>query len=230
MVALTLPDGWHAATSAEIDDAKELALAALKSARLDRYYDVTTDYAGATFATLGENPADDIVASDLHAVTMLSVSVGPRATRRLLEPGPHREAVREALANPALGTDTVLADATATTFEAMWALHSAVKAALSDPHSGSSNPWVTSSKLTARKRPDLIPVRDSVVGKALGARALRSASVYWRLFHSLLNDQDVVKAMLNARDALSDARPEVVVDTSDVRFLDAALWMYRARS
>jgi len=228
--ASTLPDGWKTPTSAEIEGAKRLALAAFKNARLDRYYDVNTDYAGATFATLGENPTDDIVASDLHAVTMLSVSVGPRATRRLLEPGPHRQAVRDALANPALGADTVLANATAADFEAMWELHLAVKAALSDPHSGSSNPWVTASKLTARKRPHLMPVRDNVVGKALGARALGSASIYWCLFHSLLNDEDVAKAMLRAREALASAKPEMLVDTSDVRLLDAALWMHRARS
>lgn len=230
MGSLTLTDAWSVPTRAEIHDAKELALTAFKNARLDRYYDVTMEYAGATFATLGENPPDDIVASDLHAVTMLSVSVGPRATRRLLEPGPYREAVRDALADTLLGAGTVLAEATPPTFEAMWELHGAVKAALSDPDSGSSNPWVTASKLTARKRPDLIPVRDNVVGKALGARARRSASVYWCLFHALLNDGAVVQATLNARDALSDVKPEVVVDASDVRLLDAALWMYCARS
>lgn len=73
-------------------------------------------------------------------------------------------------------------------------------------------------------------MRDNVVGKALGARALGSASIYWCLFHSLLNDEDVAKAMLRAREALAGAKPEMLVDTSDVRLLDAALGMHRARS
>ena len=51
---------------------------------------------------------------------------------------------------------------------AMAELHHALKRALSPPEVTKPNPWVTDSKLCARKRPDLFPVRDSVVCAYLG--------------------------------------------------------------
>lgn len=229
MAGLAWPDGWQVPSAQEMRHAKALALVAMSQAPLARYYDVRSDFAGATFAMLGDNPPESILPSDLHALTMLSVTVGPRATRRLLGPGSFADAAQDALAHRDLDPSVSLAEASGANLKAMWALHLALKAALSTPEAASSNPWVTASKLSARKRPHLIPVRDNVVGGALGPRALKNASVYWGLFHSMVTDAEVHRALEDARRRLSDMGPSVVVDTSDLRLLDAALWMYQAR-
>ena len=51
---------------------------------------------------------------------------------------------------------------------AMADMYQALKSALSPPDVKNPNPWVTASKLCARKRPDLFPVRDNVVCTYLG--------------------------------------------------------------
>jgi hypothetical protein len=45
----------------------------------------------------------------------------------------------------------------------MEAVYSPVKQALGNPEVKRTNPWVTASKLCARKRPHLFPVREKVV-------------------------------------------------------------------
>jgi len=49
------------------------------------------------------NDPNDLTATDLHAVSLLSVTIGPRATRRLLEDGPERTEVLTALRRVPVG-------------------------------------------------------------------------------------------------------------------------------
>lgn len=233
--SLGLPESFASVDGIDLRPAINLALAALAapsspaSDRLAAYYEVDRDYAGATFATLGSNDPFDITAEDLHAVSMLSVTVGPRATRRLLEPGEPRQRVIAALQRVPI--DLKLRDASGEHLEACWEFHAAVKAAIG--RNAESNPWVTASKLTARKRPHLIPVRDNIVGKGLGNGAVESASIYWQIMRGLLQHHEVVEAMDDSRSRLApiaaDAGHTVVVDDSDVRLLDVALWTHLAR-
>jgi hypothetical protein len=146
-----------------LDRAKDSALHALSDLgwpvadRLREYYDPDGDFAGASFTQLGPVVPDDITAADLYAVRLLNVRVGRRATRQLLDDGSTRRRILTALR--ALPT-TDLADAGPDTWAAMGELYEAVKAGPSAKHARTPNPWVTASKLCARKRPDLFPVRD----------------------------------------------------------------------
>ena len=123
------------------------------------------DYAGASFATIGSNEPAAIGADDLFAVTMLSVSVAAGAARLLMEIGETRDAVNEGLR--ALPTAS-LQDVDEDGLRDMELFYRHVKKALAKASAENSNPWVTASKLCARKRPDLFPVRDNVVCELLG--------------------------------------------------------------
>ena len=65
--------------------------------RIRSYYDVETNYAGATFAGLDPNPSDAITATDLLAVTTLSVDIPVLAIRRVLESKETQCELRDAL-------------------------------------------------------------------------------------------------------------------------------------
>ena len=225
---LSMPDGWTAPTPADFERARGLAKAALLSERMDRYYyQRDRNYAGPTFWTLGSNPADEFVGDDLLAVTLLSVSVGPAGVRAVLEDHATRKNLTSALDN--VTTERSLAEATEQDLLAMWELHTAVKQAISNPAATNANPWVTAAKLTARKRPALIPVRDNVVGKLLGNSALKNASVYWQLMRALLRDADVMSAMAAARVRLASYGTDALIGETesepDLRLLDVALWI-----
>lgn len=232
---LGLPAGFAPVAEIDLQPAIDMAQDALGLSpdatrdSLAAYYDVESNYAGAAFATLGRNDPFDITADDLHAVSMLSVTVEPFATRRLLEPGEPRERVIAALQRVPI--DLRLRDASGEHLEACWEFHAAVKAAIG--RKTDSNPWVTAAKITARKRPHLIPVRDNVVGKGLGNGAVESASIYWQIMRGLLRTPEVAEAIAAARvrlatDAHATGRT-IVVDVSDLRLLDAALWMHLIR-
>ncbi len=228
-------EAWEAPSEPDIAGAKTLAKLALADDSLWKYYDLGRDYAGVSFATLAPVVPYDITTSDLHAVSLLGVTIGPRATRRLLEPGDHRTAVLAALCD--LGPDQPLERADSELLQKCWALHEAVLSAVKDDSAADSRPWVSTAKLTARKRPSLIPVRDNVVGKALGKRAWESGKVYWQIMQRLLQDTTVRDLLGNARErvlnASGDARGAIEVDQSDLRLLDAAIWKHlsdRARN
>jgi len=232
---LGLPPGFASVAEIDLQPVIGVTIRALavpptdKRDGLAEYYDVDGNYAGATFATLGRNDPFDITADDLHAVSMLSVTVEPFATRRLLEPGEPRERVIAALQRVPIALK--LRDASGEHLKACWEFHDAVKAAIGQRTN--SNPWVTAAKITARKRPHLIPVRDNVVGKGLGNGAVKSTSVYWQIMRGLLRTPEVAEAIAAARERLStDAHATgrtIVVDDSDLRLLDAALWTYLRR-
>ncbi len=219
-------DDWVRPTDEVLARAKERALSALEPERsgwrLRRYYTVTGDYAGASFASIGTNDPERIGADDLFATTLLSVPIPAGAARLLTQDAGTREAVHAALRNL---PRTPLEDVDDNGLRDMEVFYRHVKGALAKAGVENANPWVTASKLCARKRPDLFPVRDNVVCQLLGLLPKGNYQVDWQVFSHLVGDSDVRRAIDSAKSAaLSDADGQVVVDEEPLRILDAALW------
>jgi len=193
--------------------------------RLARFYDTDGDYAGASFAQLGPIDPMDITPADLLATTLLSVRIRPSATRRMLDGGSTRDTLLRKLSDL---PDCDLANAGSPALTAMKGLYEAVKQALSADTVRNPNAWVTASKLCARKRPDLFPVRDTKVCDYLGLTRWRNYQVDWQVFRSLTGDPDIIAAI----DVMSKATAEAAagrrlqMDQSRLRLLDAAIWTY----
>ena len=156
-------------------------------------------------------------------MTLLSVSIPAGAARLLTAPGDTRDAVNDALR--ALPTES-LRDVEDDGLRDMDALYRHVKKALAKAGVENSNPWVTASKLCARKRPDLFPVRDNVVCALLGLLPKGNYQVDWQVFRDLVRDQEVLDAIAAAAEAATEAAEgaHVAVDKEPLRILDAALW------
>lgn len=227
-----LPIDWPAVPADVHQQAKTRALAALAfdglrgvQHRLAAFYDVEGNYAGASFAYLEPNELPDITATDLHATSLLSVDIGPQATRRLLTPGATRQEVLRCLLRL---PDTDLAGVNAPGLLAMESFYRSVKAALSLSSSKDPNPWVTASKLCARKRFDLFPVRDRNVCEHLGILRLDDYRKDWQVFRALIQDPDIRAAIDALPSLIRSAGPDrhVVLDSSNLRLLDAAIWTH----
>ena len=220
-------DDWARPTAGTLARAKEQALSALVPGRsewrLRRYYDVTSDYAGASFVSMGTNDRKGIGADDLFATTLLSIPIPAGAARLLTQDGETREAVNAALGNL---PSTPLEHVDDQGLRDMEVFYGHVKRALAKAGVENSNPWVTASKLCARKRPDLFPVRDNVVCQLLGLLPKGNYQVDWLVFRHLISDADVRQAIDEARSAATrDGRAgDVVLDKEPLRILDVALW------
>ena len=113
------------------------------------------------------------------------MKVEPQAVRLLLEMTATNRALRHLLTEDVLPLDADLAMAGEDTLLAMSRLHEATKQALSPSHVKNPNRWVTASKLCARKRPDLFPVRDSVVCGLLELSGTRhNYEVDWQVYRA----------------------------------------------
>lgn len=90
------------------------------------------------------------------------------------------------------------------------------------------NVWVTASKLCARKRPGLFPVRDKKVCDYLGLSPLANYQVDWQVFRSLVADPDIVTTVHILADAAMAYAPKrnLRMDSWPLRLLDAAIWTY----
>jgi Family of unknown function (DUF6308) len=93
------------------------------------------------------------------------------------------------------------------------------------------NPWVTASKLCARKRPDLFPVRDNVVCGYLGILRAGGYQVDWQVFRHLIQSREVV-SRLDELVSEAQADPDVNVGSVNnrLRHLDVVLWMHALRT
>ena len=234
------PDGWPAAGPALIEEATKKSLKALSNDterpatdRLARYYDRNRNFVGATFVELAPNAPNDITAADLHAVSLMKVEIGPGATRRLLEGSTHRPAILEA---PTGVDHKDLLVAGPDEFLAMEKLYRAVKTALSHPDAKDPNAWVTASKLCARKRFDLFPVRDNVVCDYLGLiptakGAKGNYQIDYQVYRALIGDRQIIAAIDDLEDELRAGVPDrdVRLDTGRLRLLDAALWTWAVK-
>lgn len=193
--------------------------------RVAEFYDPTTNYAGATFIQLERSHDKPITASDLIATTTLAVEIPVLAVRRFLE---DRELQAELSALLSDLPKTGLEDVNDEGFERMCAFYDRVKENLAKAGTKSSNAWVTASKLTARKRPDLFPVRDSVVCNFLGISGLNDRELDWRVFQHLLSAEEI-KTHLAALPQLAreaSINESIHMDSENLRLLDAVLWRY----
>lgn len=228
----TVPDGWQLPPPRLVANAKQKVMDALRTdgphaaqGRLARFYDTDGDYAGASFAQLGPIDRMDITPTDVLATTLLSVRIGPAATRRLLGDGSTRDAVLRKLRDL---PNCDLASAGIPELTAMAELYEAVKRALSADTVRNPNAWVTASKLCARKRPDLFPVRDKEVCDYLSLTPLRNYQVDWQVFRSLISDSDInaaIDVVGKATVAVANQR-RLQADQSRLRLLDAAVWTF----
>jgi Family of unknown function (DUF6308) len=227
-----IPDNWKQPDPDLLATAKHKALRALRQTginpapeRLAWFYDINGNYAGATFADLRPNDPWDLTATDLHATMLLSVRIGPGATRRILEEGAARAGLLRKLGQvPELD----LAVAGRSELSAMAGLYEAVKQALSADGVKRPNAWVTASKLCARKRPCLFPVRDKKACDYLGLSPFADYQLDWQVYRSLIADPDIVTAVGTLTDATVAGAPQrnLRMDFSPLRLLDAAIWTY----
>ena len=155
-----LPAGWTRLDDAVMERARHRSREALQDeglavSRLSAYYRREGNYAGATFGELSPNHPYAFSATDLLAVTMLSVEIPQVAVRRIAEPGPTAAQLSRLLSDDALAIDLNLLVAGRETLSKMGELYEAVKAALAPVGVRTSDRWVTAAKICARKRPDL---------------------------------------------------------------------------
>lgn len=222
-----IPEQWPEPEADLLDAARSAVWASLQSPmaveRLTTYFDPGGNYAGGTFLDVGPIDPYDLTASDFLAITTLNVTAPPASLRRLLQPSRERTAVVGLLGSHSLPVDAALEMADAPTLQAMEDLHRVLKRQLSSPDSKQKNPWVTTSKLCARKRPELFPVRDHVVCTHLGLG--RDFRLDWQVFRHLIQDPDI-------RGRIDQVADDAAATCSDVRHaprlrqLDVLLWMH----
>lgn len=212
-----------------LEQARENALRALKDpgtpARLSGFYNPESNYAGATFTQLEPRDDSSITATDLLATGTLSVTVPPRAIRRFLED----EQLAKDLSRRLSSLPQVkLEETSEQDFAPMCNFYDLVKSSLARAGTKTSNPWVTASKIAARKRPDLFPVRDRVVCEFLGIQKLGDRAADWWVFRELMNDDSIVEELAKLPELVRNAAPdiELVMEPEPLRLLDAALWRF----
>lgn len=200
------------------------------------YYNPEGLYAGATFLDVEGYDDYAITAADLWAVTTLSMTVPPNAGRALMNPGPLRTIVNGRLRN--LPPSLPLSDVEPRHLDQMWDLYHAIKTMLPALGERETNQWVMASKICARKRPMLFPVRDAKVctyladNPRMGTQPGRLGSFGRDLqVFAYLSTHPAVRHWIAAsRDRVLELRPTWTVDWSDLRVLDVVLWMQATRT
>lgn len=234
-----LPEGWQPASNEVLATARTQALSALiedAARETAPYYDPSGAYAGTLFLDVEPNEPHSVEASDLYAVTTLSMKLHARHGRLILEPGSAREDVQRqlrSLSHTLRITDLGDGEAgSAETLARMYKLHAYIR----DLLAGTSQRWVTAAKLCARKRPRLFPIRDNLVCEYLGASRKLKTGDGWpgdfavdiQVYAYLMTEPAIQDALAELRGTLSNAYG-LRVDDEDMRLLDAALWMKASR-
>lgn len=222
-----LNDTLEATLTALSDDSARPA-----TERVAAYYDPSSRWAGVTFVELPPVRPMMITASDLHALNLLNAGLGPLPTRSLLEDCETQRAITRTLTKVAPTADLRYADCKL--FEAMEALSSAIWSGCADPCVKDPNPWVTVSKLCARKRPGLFPIRDTVVCEGLRlygteGRPRGDRRLDWQVFQHLVAHPDV-NASLDSLEDRVRRQHGVRCDQYKLRTLDVALWTWFRRT
>jgi hypothetical protein len=191
------------------------------AARLAAYYDVDGDYAGRTFVEALDSPGgmlhDQFTPADLFAVSLLQVDIAPRAARVFLDPGSAHNELLRLLSNVPPDEDLSLAGPQV--LEAMAAFYVQVKATLG------RDPWVTASKICARKRPRLFPVRDKRVRLLLDLYRHQDYTIDWQVFGHLTGQPAVIDRLADLAAEAARLSPTVRLDPYPLRHLDVLLWM-----
>lgn len=199
------------------------------------YYDPTGGYAGATFLAVSQEDHHAITAADLWAVSTLQMEIPPNAGRMLMDPTPLRTRIYNSLHR--LPVSAYLSDITPAHLDDMFSLYNDIRLMLPPLGKRATNQWVLASKLCARKRPMLYPVRDSRVcgylsgNQRLGSKAGRLGAFRRdiQVFAHLITHPHVTQRISELRGRLHEQQPTWVFDWSDLRLLDAVLWMEAAR-
>lgn len=214
-----------------ITNAHEKALTALSDEdipqQLAEYYNPERNFSGATFATLEPNDPNKIDATDLLATRTLNVPIPVISIRRFLENSATRQSITDKLA--ALPS-AALESTSPTDFDAMEDFYGLLKELLAPAGATAANRWVTASKLAARKKPSLFPVRDNVVCNYLGISKLKYCAKDWLVFRTLMNSPEIqgkLEELPNKIRSAAGSDP-VHLDHEPLRLLDAALWRYAA--
>lgn len=243
--AMTLPQGWdpveepmYVTALAQTEKAFTAGTPGVKHAveHLVDYYDPAGRYSGATFLEVDSHDDFAVTAADLWAVSTLSMNVPADAGRALMDPGALRTIVNGTLRH--LPPTLTLSDAEPRHLSLMWDLYTAIRTMLPALGERATNQWVLSSKLCARKRPLLFPVRDARVcsyladGSSLGSRT-GQLGAFQRDIQVLryLSTHDAVRGWVGeARRRVLEQHPAWSVDWADLRVLDVVLWMQSART
>ncbi|MGO2612272.1 DUF6308 family protein [Corynebacterium flavescens] len=217
---------FPAKTHSQAIERSLVALSAPDTMELARmYYSSTSNYSGFLFTQLPDDEPNAITAADLFAASTLSIRFEAVAAKRLIFDAEKASKV-EGLFRKL--PDVSVAEATDADFEKMSALYSFIKSNLGRPNVKNSNRWVSASKLVARKRPRIFPVRDNVVSTYLGINKTRDHRWDWGVYRSIMSDNAVKEALAEFRSSLSCDR--VDHDCLDrepaLRLLDVALWTH----
>lgn len=189
------------------------------------FYNPEGNYAGATFTQLEPRECNRITATDLLATGTLSVTTPPRAVRRFLE---EKDTASELSRLLELLPEVRLEETSAKDFAAMCEFYDLVKESLAKAGTKFPNAWVTASKIAARKRPELFPVRDRKVCGLLGIQKLGDRAKDWYVFRELMLDPKVRGLLdeLPARVQAVAGESPLRLEPAPLRLLDAALWRF----
>lgn len=162
--------------------------------------------------------ANRVTADDLVAVSFLSIRIPARAALGMLE----THAVKISQHLEMLPLELNLADLTPDEFERYLGKKS--PGTLLWRELRAEGRWgvgaTTASKLMARKRPQLVPIYDSVIGPLMGL-GLSSAD-QWKRWHTALTDGTGLPQRLQEIRRVSEISDPI----SDIRVMDIVLWMY----
>lgn len=237
---MTLPRGWEPVEDSMFVTALVQAEKAFTGGgdsvdhavqNLIAYYDPAGRYAGATFLDVDGYDDYAITAADLWAVTTLSMEVPPQAGRALMTPGALRTIVNGKLRH--LPPSLPLSEVQPQHLDHMYDLYTAIRTMLPALGKRETDQWVMASKVCARKRPMLFPVRDAKVctyladSHLMGNKAGRLGSFGRDIqVFAYLSTHPGVRHWINVvRDEVLEQHPTWVVDWSDLRILDIVLWM-----
>jgi hypothetical protein len=160
-----------------------------------------------------------ITADDLVAVSFLSVKVPGVAAIGLLET--KTEEITKSLS--AIPADLNLAELKREEFQEILGKGSPAHELWRLLRGSDSGRWgigpTTASKIMARKRPNLIPIWDSVIGRVVGEQ---NADTQWADWHAVLSDGSGLPERLDAIRLAAGVDRHV----SQLRILDVVLWMY----
>lgn len=178
---------------------------------------------GRRFDHLGTSDDDPnvITATDLVAVSFLSVNVPPRAAWSILTT--RAAALTGALER--IPTDLAIEDSgcTAEMYQVGSALQELWNLLRRDEEGNLWNMGATTvSKVMARKRPALVPIQDSVLMRELGAADATYWDRWWQAMHLHVDDRPVVAGFA------SQLRGSVAEATrlGLLRTLDIVIWMH----
>ena len=200
------------------------ALQAPAGHRFGDYFTSDVPYAGASFESYRPSSTGRIEPSDLIALTFLSIGfslnstsgVTPHAVLRLED---RQDDIAKLLKK--LPADKALEDLDESSFEELLGDGSYGHQLYTLLNKEVGLPRVATYKLLARKRPALIPIRDTVVERALGHERI---DAWWRPWWFALTTDSTVPELI---DQIKQSGPSEARKLSRLRTADIAIWMLR---